>query len=145
MMKKKGVKKKTAKKSSGNINVEKALIENFVSLQKVMTNLIVSFDELSGKISKLLDLFEISAKTLAEKDFNFDKGSKKEQEISEKLGSLLEQNKVIARGLTLLHDVNPEIQQMQQPPIPQKNAPSPQNQKKSSDMGEYQKSISYKP
>lgn len=133
------------------IHVEKALIENFVSLQKVMTNMIVSFDELSGKISKLLDLFELSAKALAEKNFNFDKGSKKEQEISDKLEGLLEQNKIIARGLTLLHE-GPQVQQ-QQPPQQQKPSqpqqkqmqPPQSGQKKTTDLSEYQKSISFKP
>ena len=40
---------------------------NFISLQKVLTNLSGRFDELSDNMSKLLQLFEISAKTFAEK------------------------------------------------------------------------------
>ena len=99
------------KKEKTNINVqegvkvEKVLIENFVSLQKVMTNLAVKFDNLSSQISKLLELFEISAKALAEKGaIGEDKTDKR---AAEKLDSLLEQNKIIAKGIALLHERSP--------------------------------------
>ena len=96
------------------VGVEKVLIENFVSLQHVMANLAVRFDNLSGQISKLLELFEISAKTLAEKGaLGEDKTDKK---IAEKLDNLLEQNKIIARGVALLHERNsPEQYTISQP------------------------------
>lgn len=94
-------KKSVASKSSAIENptdsTEKVLIENFVSLQKVMTNLSMKFDELSKQISKLLELFEISAKSIAGKGFDPDK-------IEKKVDNLLEQNKIIARGLTLVHE-----------------------------------------
>ena len=47
--------------------IQLALIDNFINLQKVMANLSVKFDELSLNISRLLQLFEISAKTFAER------------------------------------------------------------------------------
>ncbi|HEB47294.1 MAG TPA: hypothetical protein ENI22_02385, partial [Candidatus Pacearchaeota archaeon] len=63
--KKKG-KKRTAQKiknregkTTRNVSIEKALVENFISLQKVMVNLSVKFDSLTNQISKLLELFEI--------------------------------------------------------------------------------------
>ena len=62
-MAKKIVVKKVIKKPKSTNQI---LVENFVSLQKVMTNLSIKFDNLSMQISKLLELFEISAKTLAE-------------------------------------------------------------------------------
>ncbi len=143
MAKKKEVVKK--KVSQDSESVEQVLIENFVSLQKVMTNLAVKFESLSTQISKLLELFEISAKSLAEKDFSIG-----EKEVSQKLDNLLEQNKIIARGITLLHEMNqPEEQQPAQ--IPPRNVPaqqprnippqqmiqkSPQNQKIQSIMEE---------
>jgi hypothetical protein len=89
-----------------NPNIEKTLVENFVALQKVMTNLALSFDNLSGKITKLLDLFEASAKTLSEKDSETPKTDK---EISEKIDRLLEHNKVFAKGLSLLHEKEEEL------------------------------------
>ncbi|MBI2056746.1 hypothetical protein HYT91_00645, partial [Candidatus Pacearchaeota archaeon] len=56
-MVKKAVKNQEVSKVSSNKgNLEIKLVENFVSLQKVMTNLSVRFDELSNQISKLLEL-----------------------------------------------------------------------------------------
>ncbi len=107
------------KEDAGNPNVqagnkfEKVLVENFVSLQRVMTNLVIKFDNLSNQISKLLELFEISAKTLAEKDI-----SKEDKKMMEKLDNLLEQNKVIAKGIVLLNEKgNPPEQEYDITPI----------------------------
>ncbi len=85
-------------------NVEKILVENFVSLQKVMTNLSLKFDNLAGQISKLLELFELSAKSLAEKDFELDRSNKDNRKIMEKIEGILDQNRTIARGLTLMNE-----------------------------------------
>jgi hypothetical protein len=85
-------------------NVEKILVENFVSLQKVMTNLSLKFDNLTGQISKLLELFELSAKSLAEKDFELEKSNKDNKKMMEKIEGILDQNKTLARGLTLLNE-----------------------------------------
>jgi len=117
--KRKTSKKKTAKKKAApktktvlpkkievslENNVEKVLVQNFVSLQKVMTNLSLKFDNLTGQISKLLELFELSAKSLAEKDFELDKSNKDNRKIMEKIEGVLDQNKTIARGLTLMNE-----------------------------------------
>ncbi|MCX6750732.1 MAG: hypothetical protein NTZ83_04700 [Candidatus Pacearchaeota archaeon] len=87
-----------------NPEIENVLVSNFVSLQKVMVNLSTKFEELTNQISKLLELFEISAKALAEKDFDVDKNNRDNTKLLEKLENVLEQNKTIARGLTLMHD-----------------------------------------
>ena len=136
--------------SSNASSTEKILIENFVSLQKVMTHLSLKFDNLTKQISKLLELFEISAKALAEKDFNLGKGSE-DKKIIEKMDNLLDQNKIIAQGLTLMHEKIPE-QKINYPPaqapqqilptqapqqIPPQQAPKPQIKTEG-----YQKSIS---
>jgi len=118
--------------------VNKVLIDNFVSLQKVMTNLSLKFDELSSQISKLLELFEISAKSLAKNDFESEKGNKNSEDIIEKLDNLIDQNKTIARGLTLMHETNPE--KKFQPPIPR--PPQSPEQRPPVRTNEYQKSIS---
>ena len=94
------------------IAMNKIMIENFVSLQRVLTNLSVKLDGLTGQISKLLDLFDISAKALAEKDFEVEKDNKK---LVEKLDSLLDQNKIIARGVTMVHERMPQPAPMMQP------------------------------
>jgi len=91
--------KKEAKKKKKRLTkaeLEALLIENFTSLQKVLTNLSIKFEQLSEQISKLLQLFEIAAKDFVEKHQSQDK------ELAEKIDKLLEQNKVIARGLTTL-------------------------------------------
>jgi len=113
------VEKKEISASDG-IKVEKVLIENFVSLQKVLTNLAVKFDNLSSQISKLLELFEISAKALAEKGALGEE--RMDKKAAEKLDSLLEQNKIIAKGIALLHERNPpeeQYAQMQRFPMQQ--------------------------
>ena len=102
------------KKENSEKKVEQILIENFVSLQKVMTNLAIKFDTLSGEISKLLELFEISAKTLAEKGYPYG-GENVDKRVVEKLENVLEQNKIIAKGIALLHEKNMGEKENQQP------------------------------
>ncbi len=98
-------------------NMEKILIENFVSLQRVMTNLSEKFDGLSNNISKLLELFELSATALAKKDINFTKQIDEEKIIG-KLNNLLDQNKIIARGMALMSEGNREITPEKITPVP---------------------------
>ncbi len=95
---------KIARLPEEDIKMERLLIENFISLQKVMVNLSVKFDYLTEQISKLLNLFEISAKVLAEKDVDLEGNKRDNARIIEKLESITEQNRTIARGLTLMHD-----------------------------------------
>ncbi len=75
---------------------EELLIENFVGLQHAMTNMSIKFGELSGNISKLLQIFEEAAKNLASGTKNDDK------DMLKKIDSLLDQNKTIAKGLVLM-------------------------------------------
>lgn len=75
---------------------EELLIENFVGLQHAMTNMSIKFGSLSDNISKLLQIFEESAK-------NFVSGGKPDdEEMLKKIDSLLDQNKTIAKGLVLM-------------------------------------------
>lgn len=160
--KKKVAKKKTTKKKApvqrtilSNPKIESTLIDNFVALQKVMVNLSVKFDGLSNNISKLLDLFEISAKALAEKDFDLKQTNKDEKKIIDRMENMLEQNKVIARGLTLMHDhfdikENTPVGGAQQPKQmpPQKmfpgQEPKTREMQRAPGMDGYQRSISSK-
>jgi len=84
----------------GDLKIQRAVLENFVSLQRVLTDLSIKLDGLSNNISKLLELFEESAKTIAEKEPE----SEANRDIIKKLDNLLEQNKVIAKGLTLMSE-----------------------------------------
>ena len=92
-------KKEVEMRSAQNVKLENALVENFILLQRAMTNVSVKLDDLSDKLARLLEVFEISAKALAEKNIDFVSENK---EILQKLDDLSEQNRVIARGLTLL-------------------------------------------
>lgn len=136
MVKKGAKKKKTSKKKTTSkakkpkvskekvqIELQPILVENFVSLQKVMVNLSVKMDNLNTKLASLLELFEDSAKAMAKKDFKIG-GGEREEEIMNKLNNLSEQNKLIAKGLTLLHENNEEREPMAEfPPVP---TPAPQ-------------------
>lgn len=99
------VKKVTMKKGKNKVEIDKALVDNFVALQKVFTNLAVKMDNLTDQIAKLLNLFEISARSFAEKQAGKDiKKREADKEFLQKVDSLLEQNKTIARGLTLMEE-----------------------------------------
>ncbi|MFA6022745.1 MAG: hypothetical protein WC781_01515 [Candidatus Pacearchaeota archaeon] len=92
---------KSSKKMS-DVEMQKLLVENFVGLQRTMADMAVKFNGLSDNISKLLTLFEISAKSFAEKQ---SVGiTTEDKEFLEKLDKLLEQNKLIAKGLTMMEE-----------------------------------------
>ena len=92
-----------ASKKLTKTQLEEALIENFVSLQKVLTNLSVKFDALSDNISKLLQLFEISARSFMEKQgVKSVQDVERDKEFLNKLNILIDQNKTLARGLTFM-------------------------------------------
>ena len=86
--------------------IEKALLDNFISLQKVLTNLALKFDDLSSNISKLLQLFEISAKSFVDKNSVGETGKQPEvdKEFLKKLDSLLDQNKTISKAIMMMEE-----------------------------------------
>jgi hypothetical protein len=92
------------KKPETNKEVERVLIENFTSLQRVMTNLSEQFNTLSGRIDKLLNLFEDSAKELVKKDIGLDREKEMNLKVISKMEELLEQNKIIAKSITMLFE-----------------------------------------
>ena len=96
--------------STKEIKVERALIENFIGLQKVMVNLSNKFDNLSSQISKLLDLFEISAKALAKKELSSSgtTGEIEAKRIIDRLDNISQQAGLIGKGLALIHEVGTE-------------------------------------
>ncbi|PIN92902.1 hypothetical protein COU61_01195 [Candidatus Pacearchaeota archaeon CG10_big_fil_rev_8_21_14_0_10_35_13] len=109
VVKKKGVTKRVVRSNRGGYSnayhlehLNTVLVENFTGLQRVMTNLSVKFDALTGQVSKLLSLFELSAKSFAEKQIQGGTDIQKDAEFLQKLNTLLEQNKTIAKGLTFM-------------------------------------------
>lgn len=100
--KKRTTKKRAPRKTSPT--VEKLLVENFVSLQKAITKMTEQFSSLSARFDNLLQLFEVSAKAMAHKDYGEEEKEEATKKMLEKIDQLSEQNKIIARGLTLLHN-----------------------------------------
>ena len=127
-------KKRSSPGSKRNVALEKALMENTLILQKVTTNLALKFDSLSKKISELLELFETSAKSLAEKGFETEEEGEDISGIKQDMGKLMEQNKIIARSLSILHETQEK----------NKESPPPEKQMIPS-KSPYDKSISQKP
>jgi len=89
-------KKKPKEKKMTAREREEMLIENFVGLQHAMTNMSIKFGALSDNMTKLLQVFEEAAK-------NFISGGKSDdKDMLNKIDSLLNQNKTIAKGLVLM-------------------------------------------
>lgn len=90
-------------KNITNKDIQIGLLNNFVSLQRVLTNLTSKFDKLSSDISRLLNVYEEAAKVFAEK---VQSGNipNDEKDMLKKLDILLEQNKTVAKGLTLIEE-----------------------------------------
>lgn len=93
------VKPKTAPKKMSAKMREELLLENFVGLQKAMLNLSIKFEGLANNMSRLLEVFELSARD------QLGKSTKEEdKELLGKINSLLDQNKTIAKGLVLIEE-----------------------------------------
>jgi len=120
--------KATTKVSDMHIN--KALIDNFINLQKVMTNLAVKFDDLSNNIEKLLNLFEISAKDIASRNSNVNENQREsDNDFLQKLDSLLDQNKTISKGIMMMEERvrNRAHAPMGEPRFPSRPRPLPRH------------------
>jgi len=115
-------KKKTStpRKKSETKEIEKALVQNFTSLQKVMTQLSENFNSLGKRIDQLLNLFEDSAKAIVKKDFVVDKEREMNLSVLSKMDELLEQNKVIAKSLVMFYEVPKEKVKKEEEFIPPK-------------------------
>jgi len=107
--------------------INKLMIENLIILQKTMIDMTTKLDNLANQTSKLLNLFEISAKSFMERQGGI---TKEDQEFLEKLDKLLEQNKTIAKGLTLMEERVREKVTIQ-PNIPQQITQNPSADQKS--------------
>lgn len=97
---KKTSKRKTITRKSTSTQISKQVLKNLVELQKVHIDLAQKFDTLSKEISSLLKLFEIAAQSFARSPAV--KEGEKDLEFLSKVDKLLDQNKTIAKGLTLM-------------------------------------------
>jgi uncharacterized phage infection (PIP) family protein YhgE len=113
-------------------NINKILVENTITLQKIMADVADDFNLLNKKITKLLYLFEDAAKELAKKASEPEPVAQvgEPREIMEKLNTLTEQNKIIAKGLTLVHEQMPSTPTLTSRP-PAQIIPRPSGYEKS--------------
>lgn len=118
----------THKETASGPALEERIIHNLVELQKVHTDLAEKFNKLSSHIEQLLGLFEVSARAFA-KQSNI-QGIEKDKEFLDKIDKLLDQNKVIAKGLTLMEGKMRERLYGGESPAPQ----SPPQQSRSFDV-----------
>ncbi len=86
-------------KEDGSLDL---LIENSVALQKVLTDVASSLNQLTKELRQLLELFKEAGKTLAEDKASQAVAQEEKKAIIDKLDTLADQNRTIARGLVLL-------------------------------------------
>jgi len=101
-MVKRGRKKTSKKVSLKSDKSIKLLIENTVTLQKVLTTLSMNLKGLTGEISHLLTLFKEASKTIGEEKAVEDVVKEERKDLVSKLDALIDQNRTIAKGLILL-------------------------------------------
>ncbi len=96
--------KKSKKVPKGNDDskdkTSKLLLENFIALQEALTNIGYETKELNKKVTAMLDLFETAAKNFQEHP--------ESRSLSSKIDDLVEQNKIIAKSLLLMHKTTKE-------------------------------------
>ncbi len=98
--------------------LEEKMIENMNSLQKVQIQVAEKFDGLTKELSKLLGLFETTAQIFAQDPMH--QVTEKDTEFLEKVNQVLDQNKTIARGLTLMED---KLRNREYPELPRYTTP----------------------
>ena len=127
--------KKRSTSSTSSIRTSRELdhevLKNLVELQKVHINLAEKFDHLSKEISHLLALFELTARNFA-KNVPQTAEYQKDKDFLDKIDRLLEQNKVLAKGLSIMEDqIRERIyspQPQRAPGMPEKKPEEPQFQ-----------------
>ena len=68
-------------------------VGNSVTLQRIMTDAVVSMNRLTKEIEELVNLFKEAAKTVEER---------KDSELMAKIYNIADQNKTMAKSLTLM-------------------------------------------
>lgn len=101
-------------------DIEHAILKNMVELQKVHVDLAEKFDGLAKEIQKLLALFEVTARNFAK---NAPLGEyEKDKDFLEKIDRLLDQNKLLAKGLSIMEERLRERMYGPQNPAPPQRA-----------------------
>lgn len=116
------------KKDSQHHSINESIAQNLIELQKVHLNLLEKIDKMNSHLTQLITIFETAAKNFGENPIN--QNSEKDKEFLNKIDALLEQNKTIAKGLTLMEEhvrerVTPEPREQEQERIPINPRPLP--------------------
>ena len=82
--------------------LEDQTLQSLIELQKVHVNLAEKFDKLAQQIQNLLALFELAARNFAKQPHM--QSTERDKEFLDKIDRLLDQNKVLAKGLTLMEE-----------------------------------------
>jgi len=98
--------KKSLKKSSEESI--KLLVENNVALQKVLTDLSLNINHLTGEVSELLKIFKEASKTFGEERAVEEVQREETRHLIGKMEDLIDQNKTVAKGLVLLESTMKE-------------------------------------
>ena len=109
--------KKVKSSEANSSNIEDKIVENLVALQKINIDMSEKFSKLAKEISSLLVLFELAAKNFSKHSTG--KITEADKEFLDKIDKLLEQNKTIAKGLTLMEDqmkkrLYPEVEEREE-------------------------------
>ncbi|MCX8158823.1 MAG: hypothetical protein N3D20_00820 [Candidatus Pacearchaeota archaeon] len=93
------------------------VLENLIQLQKLYADLAENFAKTSQKLDSLINLFESTAKSFASQPQSEE--NERQKEITNMLNQILEQDKIIAKGITIIEEKIGAIPpQSETPPIP---------------------------
>lgn len=105
--------------------IKEEVIQNFVDLQDVLSNLALKIDDLTQQISKLLRIFEEAAKSFHNAPAS-EEG--KDKEVHNTMKTLLDQNKIIAKGISIIEERTrnqPPLTYQTYPQYPRQQSPPP--------------------
>lgn len=137
MVKRVSVPKDPSKKRMTAAKRQELLIENFIGLQKAMITLSMKFENLSDNMTKLLNVFELSAKDVMANGGRQNPGV--DRELMSRINMLLDQNKNIINAVRNLESKQRESPQQ---PMQQMQSPGPQGMQQSQPL---QQNIQAKP
>ena len=83
-------------------SLEDQTLHRLIELQKVHVNMAEKFDKLAQQIENLLALFELAAQNFARQPHM--QSTERDKEFLDKIDKLLDQNKVLAKGLSLMEE-----------------------------------------
>jgi hypothetical protein len=82
--------------------LEEQTIHSLIELQKANLHVAEKFEKLSTQIENLLALFELAARNFAKQPHI--QNTEKDKEFLDKIDKLLDQNKLLAKGLSLMEE-----------------------------------------